>query len=77
MRRQRLISVVGGAAIVLGGAVALGGAPASAAPRHARAGDFDGDGVRDLALGAPGSDRVRVRYSHTGHVVCLHRTRRA
>jgi hypothetical protein len=47
-------------------------APAQAASRHALAGDFDGDGTRDLALGAPGHNRVQVRYSRSGHVTYLH-----
>lgn len=36
--------------------------PAAATPHHVR-GDFDGDGKADLAIGAPGSNRVRVSYT--------------
>src|SRR4051794_11514059 len=51
------------------GAATRAAASAAAAPAPARAhhhvnGDFDGDGLRDLAIGAPGGDRVRITYTH-------------
>lgn len=36
---------------------------ARSAAHPAKAGDFDGDGTADLAVGAPGRNRVRVTYS--------------
>jgi hypothetical protein len=36
---------------------------ASAAPHYVK-GDFDGDGRVDLAVGAPGANRVRISYTH-------------
>ena len=66
--RRHLAGAVG-AVTSLGLAVAVPAAPAHAASvpdarsAHYVSGDFDGDGRVDLAVGAPGSDRVRVSYT--------------
>jgi FG-GAP-like repeat/FG-GAP repeat len=67
--RPRLFAALVCAALALPALVYA--APASAAP-HFLAGDFDGDGHRDLAIGAPGHNRVRVAYTHSGTVTFLH-----
>jgi hypothetical protein len=67
--RRRLFAGLVCAALLLPALVCA--APASAAP-HYLAGDFDGDGHRDLAIGAPGQNRVRVHYTHNGTVAFLH-----
>jgi len=72
MQARRMIGLVGVLSLAVGGLAAGGTAAAATTHRHYLAGDFDGDGTRDLALGAPGHDHVRVRYSHSGHVVFLH-----
>ena len=72
MRLGRVIGLVGVVSLAMGGLAVAGASGATAAAHHYVAGDFDGDGTRDLALGAPGHDHVRVRYSHSGHVVFLH-----
>src|SRR3954470_18214102 len=80
--RDRGLAVVAGCALVvallpptlLPGAAgaAASAATAGASARRSLLGDFDGDGVRDLAIGAPGHDRVRVQYSRSHHLVHLH-----
>jgi hypothetical protein len=45
-------------------AAAVAAAPAGAVVRHGVAGDFDGDGRADLAIGAPLGNRVWVTYTH-------------
>jgi len=67
-----MIGLVGVLSLAMGGLAVAGASGATAATHHYLASDFDGDGTRDLALGAPGHDHVRVRYSHSGHVVYLH-----
>src|SRR4051794_30731955 len=71
MRAVRIIATIGTAALAVGGLATPSAADAAVQP-HYRAGDFDGDGIRDLALGAPGHDRVQVRYTRSRHVVFLH-----
>jgi len=54
---------------------ATAGAAAPAPAQHHAKSDFDGDGRNDIALGAPGSDRVRITYTHAvrdgSHVVFI------
>ena len=60
-------TALGMAAIAVLGLGTAAAAAAPAAPvrtHHPVNGDFDGDGRRDLALGAPGGDRVRITYTH-------------
>ena len=52
------------AGLATGAATSAGAATASARSHHHVTGDFDGDGRRDLAIGAPGGDRVRITYTH-------------
>src|SRR4051794_38582951 len=80
--RDRGLAVVAGCALVVAllpptlvagaAGAAASAATAGASARRSLLGDFDGDGVRDLAIGAPGRDRVRVQYSRSHHVVHLH-----
>src|SRR3954454_19083374 len=76
--RNRGLALVAGCALVVAlmpSALAAGagaGAAAGTGARHRVLDDFDGDGVRDLAVGAPGHDRVRVQYSRSHHVVHLY-----
>ena len=75
---NRRISRALAALIVLVGGTGIGllAAPAATAAAHHVAGDFDGDGVVDLAVGAPGGNRVRISYSHAhpggSHTAYLH-----
>ncbi len=75
---NRRISRALAALIVLVGGAGIGllAAPAATAAAHHVAGDFDGDGVVDLAVGAPGGNRVRISYSHAhpggSHTAYLH-----
>ena len=72
MRAARIVGLIGAATLTVSGLVAGGAVAAAATTHHYLAGDFDGDGVRDLAIGAPGHDRVQVRYTRSGHVRYLH-----
>jgi hypothetical protein len=67
--RRRLITSFACAALAVPLLVAA--APAFAAG-HALPGDFDGDGKRDLAVGATGHNRVRVHYTRSNTTVFLH-----
>src|SRR5947209_2216383 len=72
MRASGLAIAVSGALVLGVLPAALGAVVAEARAPHAVSSDFDGDGVRDLAVGAPGHNRVRVTLSRTHHVVWLH-----
>jgi FG-GAP repeat protein len=77
MDRRRVVAAaagLGAAFAPLAVAPGAGASIASAPVLHVR-GDFDGDGVADLAVGAPTAGQVRVVYSHlrknASHVVRL------
>ncbi|HZZ98238.1 MAG TPA: FG-GAP-like repeat-containing protein [Jatrophihabitantaceae bacterium] len=77
MNRRALRAISVGASLAACLALApLIAAPAAVAAPHRVAGDFDGDGKADLAVGAPGGNRVRISYTsaHPGgsHVSFLH-----
>ena len=72
MQRRLLTLLACTAALTAGIAPAVLFAPPAAAAPQYLPGDFDGDGHRDLAAGAPGHDRVRVSLTRSGHVVYLH-----
>jgi hypothetical protein len=71
--RKRLLVTAGLAALTAAGLMGAGGAAGatSHAPAPTRAhtprvpGDFDGDGIPDVAIGAPGHDYVRIAYSRS------------
>jgi hypothetical protein len=74
MYGRRLLSMLSCGLAVVSACVApafLLASPAGAAPHYVSS-DFDGDGVRDLAIGAPGHNRVQIRYTRNPHVALIH-----
>jgi hypothetical protein len=66
MTRMNWIRAGAATLLTLGMAASVSTAAAAAPARahHHVLGDFDGDGQRDIAIGAPGGGRVKVVYTH-------------